>query len=756
MKTPPYSTSALAAFLARHSAIVALAAFAIVGVFIFDDYGIGWDEDDQRTIGYASFNYILGDEDALLTHRAIRYYGVAFEIPLIAVERLLRLEDPRDIFLTRRLIAHVFFLAGGFFAWLLAYRLFGSRLIALLAMLLFLLHPRIYAHSFINSKDVPFLSAFMIALYLTHRAFRRDTVWAFALLGVGVGLLVNIRIMGATLIPVVLGMLALDAFCAVKRGAGVKHALANICAFSAMFAATLYAAWPSLWRNPPFILEALDALSIHHKHWPTLFRGEVIQWPNIPWDFVPTWILITTPPVALALAALGIVYVARLCAADWRAALADPTARFGLLTAACLTLPVAAAVLVNSNMYDDWRQMYFLYAPLCVLAAFGLRWMSALPKPRLRAAAFALAALGLAVSTVQAARLHPYQNLYFNALADKSALADRWEMDYWSVSYREALDAALKTQPAGRVAISDPVRKRLEANSRLVPETDRRRLSINPKYPSFSAVRGPGGESEHPLIWTREVYGVPIVSLADVRAESESAARAVYAAAKASGRIASAGGFDIYRSGASLIYIKEAGEDEDARGQIVLSATPRRPGEDRAERESLSLDLWSDAALFDGKVLIAAPLPRHSVRAVETSLRLDGENGALWSVDIDLYAAALSNPPSESTASAGGFDMYADGETLTYVKKNCDEEDTRARFFLSIFPADPTDLPQTARDSGREHEALNFDFDRYGETVDGGCVIIRVLPDYAIRRIETGQWIPGDGELWSVRIVVGD
>ena len=511
---------------------------------------------------------------------------------------------------------------------------------------------------------------------------------------------------------------------------------------------------PAVWREPLGAEKALALLSRHPNYVITLFRGELVQWPNIPWDFIPTWILITTPPVALILAAVGIGCAARLCAADWRGALANSTARFGLLAAACLILPIAAVIALNSNTYNDWRHVYFLYAPTCVLAAFGLRWMSALPKPRLRA--FALAALALAVSTVQAARLHPYQNLYFSPLADKSALADRWEMDYWSVSYREALDAALKTQPAGRVAIFDPVWKRLTANSRLVPENDRRRLSINPKYPSFRAVRGPGADSEHPLIWTREVYGVPIVSLADVRAESESAARAAYAAAKASGRIARAGGFDIYRSGASLIYIKEAGGDEYARGQIDLSATPLRPVEDRAERESLSLDLWSDAALFDGKVLIAAPLPRHSVRAIETSLRLDGEDGALWSVDIDLYAAALSNPPSESTASAGGFDLYADGETLTYVKKNCDEEDTRGRFFLSIFPEDPSDLPQTALDAEREHEALNFDFDRYGAIVDGGCVIIRVLPDYAIKRIETGQWIPGEGELWSVRIVVSD
>ena len=221
MKAQIDSLSTLANFLARHSAIIALAVFAIVGVGVFDDYSVTKDENWQRDIGIASFDYILGDADALLSeddHN--RYYGVAFEVPLIAVERVLGLEDSRDIYLSRRVIAHIFFLAGGFFCWLLAYRLFGSRFVALLAMLIFLLHPRIYAHSFFNSKDVPFLSMFMISLYLIHRAFRRDTIWAFALCGICVGLLANIRIMGVMLIPAVLGMLALDAFYTMKRGGG--------------------------------------------------------------------------------------------------------------------------------------------------------------------------------------------------------------------------------------------------------------------------------------------------------------------------------------------------------------------------------------------------------------------------------------------------------------------------------------------------------------------------------------------------------
>ena len=126
------SISPAARFLARHSAIIVLAVFALVGVAVFENYGAAYDEKFQRDSGYASFNYILGREDGLggYEYPSIdKFYGVAFEVPLIAIERVLGLEDSRDIYLSRHLTAYPLFLAGGFFAWLLAYRLFGGRLI---------------------------------------------------------------------------------------------------------------------------------------------------------------------------------------------------------------------------------------------------------------------------------------------------------------------------------------------------------------------------------------------------------------------------------------------------------------------------------------------------------------------------------------------------------------------------------------------------------------------------------------------------
>ena len=763
MKNPLPPT---AAFLARRGHLIALALFAAAGLAVLDDYGLGDDEFQQRKNTYASFDYIVGNADSLrLEQRYHRYYGVAFELPLIAVERALGLEDSRAVHLSRHLISHLFFLVGGFFAWLLAHRLFGNRLVAFLAMLIFLLHPRLYAHSFFNSKDPPFLAMFMVSLYLIHRAFRRDSVWAFALCGAGLGLLAGVRVAGVMLLPAVLGMLALDAFRAARRGgmAGMKPALANAGALIAASAATLYAVWPLLWSDPFELITAFQVMSAHPEAADTLFRGVLVRWPNLPPDFIPTWALITTPPVALILAALGIAGVARLCAARPRGMLENSTARFGLLAVACLILPVAGVVALNANLYNDWRQMQFLYAPACVLAAFGLRELAALPKPGVRAGAFALAAVGVAAVAAQMVRLHPYQNEYFNILVDKSGVAERWQTAYWRVAYREAAETMLEMQPDGLFAVSFPAHQRVDEwffqhQMGLFPESDRR-IRVNPNFPAFQVVTGDGGDA---AVWKREVYGVPLVSVIDLRAESGAAFDEAYETARSSERLAAAGGFGIHREGDSLVYLKENCGAEDALGTYQLLALPSHR-RDLPDYEPLRFDFWRYGATLGGRCLIRVPLPGYPIHAVEAEKWIDVGDGALWRAVIPLadslddYAAALANLSGEPAASAeGGFDIWLDDGALIYVKRGCAEKDAaRGRFFLSAFPADRADLPQAARDSGREHESLNFDFHSYGAILGGDCVVIRTLPDYPISRIETGQWTPGEGELWSARIAVG-
>ena len=324
------------------------------------------------------------------------------------------------------------------------------------------------------------------------------------------------------------------------------------------------------------------------------------------------------------------------------------------------------------------------------------------------------------------------------------------------------METLLEMQPSGQIAATFPESQLadqewfFQQSMGILPKDDRR-VIVNQNFPSFRVAAGDGGEG---AVWTRAVYGVPLASIVDLRAESEAAFNTAYAAARASERVAVAGGFDIHRDGDSLIYAKEDCGEDDALGTFQIVAIPSHP-RDAPDYEPLRFDFRRYGAMVGGRCLIRAPLPDYPIHAAETEKWIDFGEGSLWRAVIPFgdslgeYEKALTAAFGElAAASGGGFDIYADGNRLTYVKRGCAEDDARGRFFLSVFPADRADLPQSARDAGQDHEPLNFDFHSYGAILGADCVIIRELPDYPIGKVETGQWTPGEGELW--RAVVGE
>ncbi len=93
------------------------------------------------------------------------------------------------------------------------------------------------------------------------------------------------------------------------------------------------------------------------------------------------------------------------------------------------------------------------------------------------------------------------------------------------------------------------------------------------------------------------------------------------------------------------------------------------------------------------------------------------------------------------------FDVYRDGDKLTYVKEPCSMADTEAMFFLHVYPVDESDLAEDQRQWGFNN--LDFRFGVSGRSFDGGCTTIATLPGYPIDYIRTGQYVAGEGRLWE-------
>ena len=463
--------------------LVVCVVLLAVGFAVVGDYGAGWDVGAVRGIAEANLAFIRGDASTLFPNDPVRYYGVAFELPLLLLERSLGLEDSRHIYLLRHLLTHLFFLTGGFCGALLVYRLFHSRGLALLALLVFVLQPRLYAHSFFNSKDLPFLSMFMVSLYLTHRAFRTQTVGAFLVCGVSVGLLTNLRIMGGMMFPAVLALRGLDWLCGSPGQR--KQVVATGAVFAGGSLVTLYGLSPYLWADPFELLTAIRTLAHHPIICRELFQGRIFPADQFPPHFVPTWLAISTPLVTLGLGVFGATLVGGRSVRRVREALRNTDLRFGLLLLACLTLPIVAVGMLGSHLCDSWRHMFFLHAPLCVLGMWGVQWAGG-ESPRVAVGMSALVWVGLLVTVVEMLRLHPYQQIYFNVLVDRTTpeyLRTRYEMDPRMDTCREGLKFIRRRYPDTTVSVRDYWSTKKAWLT--LPRTDRLRLTLVSKDPDY-------------------------------------------------------------------------------------------------------------------------------------------------------------------------------------------------------------------------------------------------------------------------------
>ena len=770
-------------------ALAICAVFAVAGVAILDDYGVTGDEATQRQIARANAAYIAADNaDGAysLYHLDYRYYGIAFEMPLLLTERALGLQDSRHIYLMRHLLTHLLFIAGGFACGMLAYRMLGSRWVALLAMLLFLLHPRLYAHSFFNSKDIPFAVMLIIALYLAHRAFRRDTLGVFLLCGIGVGLAINLRPFGLMLLPMILAMRALDLWQAGREER--KRILSSAAIFLAAALATAYVIHPYYWGNPLRFVEGLRVFSQHPSLVDNLFMGEIHRSDAAPWNYIPVWFAITAPPVALALGALGAAAVCWQGVARPRAALRDREIRFRILLLGCVVLPVAVVIALQSNIYNGWRQMYFLWGQFCLMAAFGLYaiannsvgqggWEIAARLPgwvrggRLhmaqRALAYGLAAFGLITTLTAMVALHPHQQVYFNALVDTKtpgALAKRYDMDYWRMAQRQSLEYLLAHYP------NDALRVYPKSLSALIlPQNDRERIVFTPPDEADFYVRqrvNRWNAIEPPIFHGIRAYGSAITFILDpASADYRGYHRAAYDDVAVNGTLLARSAFDLYAYDGALYYLSAncVPPTENAFDlRTLLHIYPIAPADLPQDRREFGFDersFWftDQATFFDGKCINKLPLPGYPIARIKTGHNATSSGGAEWRVDIDLISHAAAQAIYDGIAAGGygliaaqsDFDVYLRGNGLAYLKESCAPGDADARFFLHIFPADPAALPADSRERGFAN--LDFRFGDHGAYAGDKCVATRDLPDYAIERIRTGQLAKGE-VIWRADI----
>lgn len=425
-----------------------IALFLVVFMPVLStQYGITADEWVNKAYGEECLRFFtsFGENKTAVNYAPrggeVQYcYGPTLDLISAAIYQTFNLEPYLVRHLLLSLMGVLIVVSAG-----LAGRVVGGNWRAgLLALVFALLSPRLFGDSMNNPKDITFTAGYIMAICFLIKMLQElpRPTWRTALLtmtGVGIGL--GSRAPGLILVAYVPFFVVLEIL--FKKGLrptilANKSLLKDVLLKTSVAALGGYALgilfWPYALTNPiTNPLNALNTLTNFPIGIKTLFEGEKIFSTQLPWHYVPKYILVSTPLFFL----LGLLIFTLIFAFSRK----HFNQRYLLILLFVGTFPLLYGIYKNSAFYNGWRHTTFIYPPLLVLAAVGFEYifqkMRGLGQQIMAGALALLCALPLWFMV----KNHPYQYLYYNELVGgvKGAFS-QYETDYFAASTREISD----------------------------------------------------------------------------------------------------------------------------------------------------------------------------------------------------------------------------------------------------------------------------------------------------------------------------
>ena len=426
-----------------------IALLVVLLPYLSLDYGANGDDRFQKPYGELSLDYMtsFGKNDSVLrvnllnTGSLINLYSPVVDMTAAAVYRTLGLQgwaqhQVRHIVIA--LFGVLIFLGAGLTA---AY--LGGYRAAVLVVVMLALSPRVVGDLMNNPKDSPFSAAYILSFALVLRFLKelpRPSVKSILLTTFGIGLLIGMR-PGGLLMSCYLGLFTLLELWFNRerwlQGGKFNEVMRYLIPAGAFILIVSYFMvvpfWPWAQQKPlTGVIEALSTISNFPISTKALFEGKRIWSNEVPWYYIPTYMLYTVPLFFLiALAASLIVWIQPVF-----------NRRYLSYLLFIVLFAWAYAVYKKSALYGGWRHFYFIYPPLVVLAALGIeQWLRRLPSKAGKAAIGTSLGLGMLLPAVWMVRNHPYQSTYFNEIiGGVDGAYGRFETDYYNNSVKEAAE----------------------------------------------------------------------------------------------------------------------------------------------------------------------------------------------------------------------------------------------------------------------------------------------------------------------------
>ena len=244
----------------RILSICILISMLVLGLSIFQDYGVSTDELIERDTGLVNLKFLLKNVfkikeiplelkkfPDLLTYRD-RYYGVVLQMPMVLLEYINNFKfDISTVLKIRHMWTFLNYFTAISLFYLLILKRFNDSLTGLISIVILIILPRIFADSFYNIKDLLFLSWLIIGMFFYYLFLKFPSGKTSFVLAIVIALLANIRIIGLML----LGVACLSILWMMKkREISSKLALKYLFILLILCSLLTILFLPASWKNP--------------------------------------------------------------------------------------------------------------------------------------------------------------------------------------------------------------------------------------------------------------------------------------------------------------------------------------------------------------------------------------------------------------------------------------------------------------------------------------------------------------------------
>jgi len=465
----------------------------IIGFYLHNDYGISIDEESTRYHGLVSLNYIIKilnnyfylnlnvlENITELKNYELREYGVIFELFAAICEKIFFLKEYDDIFYFRHLLNHFIFLIGICFFYKILFKAYNNVYLAIIGSGILYSTPRIFAQSFYNSKDIIFLSVFIVCTYFAYNFFRKKNFNNIFLIGFFIALLTCVRSIGFYFYLIIIFFLFLEFLDnKIKLNNFVKITFY----LTFIYFLSVYSLWPFLWEDPiSNFIYAIKSFSSYGWGGKVLYLGDFHSAKHLPWHYIPVWVFATISIPLSILIFLALIFTTyrfskRLTNINfnmWN----NQLEFFSLFVFTLIVAPIILIITNSSTLYNGWRHVYFIFPPLVILAISFICYTKIIFNKK----KFLLKTLNIFLFIIllnnitNIIRLHPYQYVYFNFLFEKDANKN-FEIDYWGLSNRDAL-IKLPINKYEKINVGVLGLANLEMSRKLLPDDLKKKINI--------------------------------------------------------------------------------------------------------------------------------------------------------------------------------------------------------------------------------------------------------------------------------------